>query len=94
MNGLLPTALAGLTDDLGKVGTRSGMVFSVISFACLSGTPLAGALIHGDGKEGEGRGAFWGMQMFAGGVMMAGAVVLGMARGARVGWRIGWGVRV
>jgi hypothetical protein len=32
--------------DLSKMGVRSGMVLSIVSFACLTGPPLAGALIQ------------------------------------------------
>ena len=37
--GLFPATLASLTDDLRKTGTRMGMVFTIISFACLTGPP-------------------------------------------------------
>lgn len=50
VQGLFPAALASLTTDLSKAGTRMGMVYSIISFANLTGPPIAGALI----KAGEG----------------------------------------
>ncbi|KAK8023730.1 hypothetical protein PG993_011796, partial [Apiospora rasikravindrae] len=46
---LLPSALAGLTADPAKMGVRTGMAFTVLSVACLSGPPIAGALIALDG---------------------------------------------
>ncbi|KAK8099037.1 MFS general substrate transporter [Apiospora kogelbergensis] len=46
---LLPSSLAGLTTDPAKMGVRTGMAFTVLSIACLSGPPIAGALIALDG---------------------------------------------
>ncbi len=43
---MYPATLASLTSDLSKAGVRMGMSFSVVSFACLTGAPLAGALIQ------------------------------------------------
>ncbi|KAI9881175.1 MAG: hypothetical protein M1830_007153 [Pleopsidium flavum] len=45
---LFPATVASLTTDLKKAGVRMGMVFSVVSFACLTGPPLAGALVQKD----------------------------------------------
>ncbi|KAK8017820.1 riboflavin transporter MCH5 [Apiospora rasikravindrae] len=36
---LFPSALASLTTDMSKMGTRIGMVFTIVSLACLSGKP-------------------------------------------------------
>lgn len=46
LQSMWPPGLAALTDDLKKAGVRMGMGFSIVSFACLSGPPLAGALIQ------------------------------------------------
>jgi hypothetical protein len=35
-----------LTTDLSKMSLRSGMVLSIVAVACLTGPPLAGALIQ------------------------------------------------
>lgn len=43
---LFPATLSSLTTDMSKAGVRMGMGFSVVSFACLTGPPLAGALIQ------------------------------------------------
>ncbi|KAI1106942.1 MFS general substrate transporter [Jackrogersella minutella] len=51
--------LPSLTKDLSKVGTRSGMVMTIGSIACLSGPPIAGALI--DAADGR----FLYMQIWA-----------------------------
>jgi MFS family permease len=77
-SGLFPTALSRLTDDLSKMGTRMGMVYSIISFATLTGTPIAGALI----KHGTD---YLGTEMFAASIMMGGALFLVLARIAKVG---------
>jgi MFS family permease len=82
VNGLFPTALSRLTDDLSKMGTRMGMVFSTISFATLVGTPITGALItHMDGN-------YLGAQMFAASIMLGGAIFLILARTAKVGLKL------
>ena len=56
---LFPATLSSLTTDMKKAGVRMGMVFSVVSFASLTGPPLAGALIQ---KE---NGRYLYAQMFA-----------------------------
>ncbi|KAJ6017825.1 major facilitator superfamily domain-containing protein [Penicillium sp. IBT 35674x] len=45
VQGLWPSTLSSLTPDLTKTGTRIGMGFTIVSFACLTGPPLGGALI-------------------------------------------------
>ncbi|KAH7305429.1 major facilitator superfamily transporter, partial [Stachybotrys elegans] len=50
VQGLFPAALASMTTDITKAGTRMGMVYSIVSFANLTGPPIAGALVRlGDG---------------------------------------------
>ncbi|KAK8070575.1 Aspyridones efflux protein apdF, partial [Apiospora hydei] len=71
---LLPSALAGLTADPAKMGVRTGMAFTVLSIACLSGPPIAGALIALDG------GQYRYAQTFGGLSVLGGACVLGVAR--------------
>ncbi|KAF5012136.1 hypothetical protein FDECE_1785 [Fusarium decemcellulare] len=43
---LFPSVCASLTKDLSKAGTRIGMIFTIISFAALTGSPLAGKFIQ------------------------------------------------
>ncbi|KAI0382805.1 MFS general substrate transporter [Hypomontagnella monticulosa] len=45
------TGLPTLTSDLSKVGTRSGMIMTIGSVACLTGPPIAGALIDVAGGQ-------------------------------------------
>lgn len=46
---MYPATLASLTSDLSKAGVRMGMSFSVVSFASLTGAPLAGVLMQING---------------------------------------------
>ena len=78
---LFPATLASLTSDLKKAGVRMGMVFSVVSFAGLTGPPLAGALIQ------KREGSYLYAQMFAGSVLMGGCVTLLACRVSLNGWK-------
>lgn len=78
---LFPATLASLTSDLKKAGVRMGMVFSVVGFACLTGPPLAGALIQ------SRQGSYLYAQIFAGSVMMGGCITLMASRVSKNGWK-------
>lgn len=75
---LFPASLASLTPpgEIANVGVSLGTVFTIISFAALSGPPIAGALIAKDG------GSYLGAQIFGGTVMVLGAAFLGAAKTA------------
>ncbi|OJD36006.1 mfs monocarboxylate transporter [Diplodia corticola] len=77
---LFPAAAASLTADIDKMGVRTGMCFSVVSVACLTGPPIAGALIE------RADGGYLYAQVFGGVALMAGAATLVAARWARYGW--------
>lgn len=62
--------LGSLTVDKRKMGTRTGMVLSIVSFASLTGPPIASALI--DARAGD----FLYAQIFGGTTMVCGALVL------------------
>jgi predicted MFS family arabinose efflux permease len=79
---LFPATLTSLTTDPKRAGVRMGMVFSVVSFAVLTGPPIAGALI----SKGEGRYIY--AQIFAGSSMVAGFATLVAARVAKAGTRL------
>ena len=79
---LFPAACASLTSDLTKMGVRTGMCFSFISVACLTGPPLAGALIQRD------NGRFLYAQAFGGSAFMGGALTLLAARVAKKGLQL------
>lgn len=79
MQSLFPATLSSLTTDLKKAGVRMGMGFSVVSVACLTGPPLAGALIqlkHGD---------YLYAQMWAGSSLICGGLTLCAARITKTG---------
>lgn len=78
---LFPATLSSLTTDLKKMGVRVGMVFSIISIACLTGPPLAGALIRRKG------GDYLYAQIFGGTVVMCGSLFLIAARVAKTGFQ-------
>ncbi|KAL8934069.1 MAG: hypothetical protein Q9211_005420 [Gyalolechia sp. 1 TL-2023] len=77
---LFAVSLAALTDDSSKLGTRMGMVFSVVAFASLTGSPIAGALIQ------AGDGTYLGAQLWAASSMLLGAAALTVARIGRTGF--------
>ncbi|KAF7506644.1 hypothetical protein GJ744_011576 [Endocarpon pusillum] len=76
---LFPATLTSLTSDPKRAGVRMGMVFSLVSFAVLTGPPIAGALISLAG------GRYVYAQIFAGSSMVAGVATLLAARVAKAG---------
>ncbi|KAI4721977.1 MFS monocarboxylate transporter-like protein [Aureobasidium sp. EXF-10727] len=74
---LFPAACASLTADIKKMGVRTGMCFTVVSLACLSGPPIAGVLIERD------HGHYLFAQMFGGSAIVGGALVLTAAKLAK-----------
>lgn len=66
---LPPTALAALSPDLSRVGTRMGMCFSFAGFGLLLGSPIAGAILKSTGK-------YIGAEAFGAAVIMVGFVFL------------------
>ncbi|GJC89123.1 fujikurins efflux protein FFUJ_12242 [Colletotrichum liriopes] len=83
---LFTASMGEVTSDMSKLGVRIGMVFTVVSFACLIGSPLAAQLVevnHGD---------FLYAQIFAGLSMLLGGVLVAFAKMKQVGqknfWRI------
>lgn len=79
---LFPSTVASLTIDLSKTGVRLGMVFSCVSFACLTGTPIAGALIQ------LNDGHYLYAQMFAGSSMIVGSILVMTARFKKCGLKM------
>ena len=72
--GLFVGGLASLTTDLSKLGTRFGMVISILAVGSLVGPPTAGALIQSE------NGGFAGSQVWSGTVTIAGALFVAAAR--------------
>jgi MFS family permease len=76
---LFPASCASLTTDLSKMGVRTGMCFTVVSVACLTGPPIAGALIQ------MNDGSYLYAQLFGGSAFMAATCTLVSARISKVG---------
>jgi MFS family permease len=74
---LFPATLSSLTTDLRMAGTRMGMVFTIVSFAVLTGPPIAGQLIQ------RKKGDYTYAQIFAGLDMVVGCGLLCTARYAK-----------
>ena len=70
---LFPASCASLTEDVGKMGARTGMAFAVVSVATLTGPPLGGALVQA--MEARGGGYLYA-QVFGGSVLVIGAGLL------------------
>jgi predicted MFS family arabinose efflux permease len=77
---LFPASLASLTSDMKKIGVRMGMVLSIVSFAALTGSPIAGALVS------RGNGGYLFAQVFAGVSMFVGTGLLVIARVSKAGF--------
>lgn len=75
---LFPAGISSLTTDLSTRGAYIGMNFTVISFATLTGNPIAGALI----TAMEGR--YLGAQVFMGSSFIVGTAFIIAARGQQV----------
>ena len=67
---LFQAAASSFSDDPERLGIRIGMVCTVVSFACLSGAPIAGTLISARD------GSYVAAQIFGGVVMLGGSVFL------------------
>ncbi|KNG85115.1 monocarboxylate transporter [Aspergillus nomiae NRRL 13137] len=65
--GMVPALLSQISPDVTKTGVRQGVLFTCISIASLTGSPIAGAILS------RQHGTYWGLQVFAG-AMMVGSV--------------------
>jgi len=72
--GLVPALLGQISPDITKIGVRQGVLFTCISLATLTGSPIAGAILS------RQHGSYWGLQAFAGGAMVASLLFLVAAR--------------
>lgn len=82
VQGIFVGALASLTKDLSKTGTRFGMVCSILAFATLTGPPIVGALIENDG------GRYRTAQVWAATVILLGSLTVGVARVSQTGLKV------
>ncbi|KAI0517752.1 riboflavin transporter MCH5 [Xylaria bambusicola] len=86
---LFPAGCSSLTTDPRKQGTRIGMIFTIVSFATLSGNPISGAIITANG------GRYVGAQAFAGTILLLGTAFIFAARVARMRRTgSGWAVKI
>ncbi|KAH6955983.1 major facilitator superfamily domain-containing protein [Ilyonectria sp. MPI-CAGE-AT-0026] len=79
---LFPSCCASLTPDLSKAGTRIDMIFTIISFAALTGSPLAGKLMQAMG------GSYLAAQRWGGSSMILGMCLLYAAKRAEARQKI------
>lgn len=66
--GMVPALLSQISPDVTKIGVRQGVLFTCISIASLTGSPIAGAILNSQ------NGTYWGLQVFAGAMMTAGVL--------------------
>lgn len=78
--GLFAGTVPSLTKDLDKIGTRVGMVLTLMSLGPLTGPPVAGALIQRSG------GSYLAAQIWAGVTLLVATAALVGARVIRTGW--------
>lgn len=79
---LIPPTTASLMDDMSKIGSRLGMVFSIMGFAALTGPPLGGALISAQG------GSYVGAQCWSAASCLLCTMILAVTRWHRTKWRL------
>jgi len=80
--GVFPGALASLTKDQQKAGTRFGMVAAVIGCATLAGPPTAGAIIDAS------NGSFFWAQLWGGTVIICASLTVFASRFSKTGWKL------
>jgi MFS family permease len=74
-------ALVAQISDIRQIGVRNGTNFFIISFATLTGNPLAGALIT------QNDGGYLYLQIFTGVTMFVGSLCILGSRYAQVGMK-------
>lgn len=77
---LQPTIFARLTEDPGRIGTRTGMASTVCSIGLLLGAPSAGALWRAFG--------FYASWAWSGGSLLSGALVMAISRCMTSRWEL------
>ncbi|ELR07254.1 hypothetical protein GMDG_08325 [Pseudogymnoascus destructans 20631-21] len=80
--GMVPALLGQISPDITKIGVRQGVLFTCISLATLTGSPIAGAILI------RQRETYWGLQVFAGVMMTSSVLFLIMARTTLVGFTL------
>lgn len=80
--GLFSGSLASLNKDPRKMGTRYGMVCTLVAFASLAGPPTAGAIIDKSG------GRYLWAQVWAGVVIVLASLTIAASRCAATGFKL------
>jgi MFS family permease len=75
-------AVASLTTDMSRLGTRLGMNSAIGGFGSLCGPPIAGAIL-------KGTGGWIGLKVFAGVAMLGTGVLMGATRWRRLDGCVG-----
>lgn len=78
---LLPAQMAQIS-KVEQIGVRVGVTFACVSFAGLIGAPIAGAIVDADNGE------FWGLNVFAGVMLVAGASLFILTRMYIAEWKV------
>lgn len=78
---LLPSQIASIS-KVEQIGTRLGVIFATISFGGLIGNPVAGQIII------KNKGEFWGLNVFAGVILVSGASFYLFARMRESKWKV------
>jgi MFS family permease len=81
---LFTASMGEVTSDMSKLGVRIGMIFTIISFACLAGPPIGGSLVQA--RNGD----FLYAQIFSGSSMLIGGMLVAYAKVKQVGWDGFW----
>ncbi|KAK4095798.1 major facilitator superfamily transporter [Parathielavia hyrcaniae] len=81
---LFTASMGEVTADMTRLGVRIGMIFTLVSFACLAGPPIGGRLVQ------YGEGDFVYAQIFAAACMLVGGLLVAVAKVKQVGWRGSW----
>ncbi|KAJ5519643.1 hypothetical protein N7463_000096 [Penicillium fimorum] len=80
--GMVPALLGQISPDVTKIGVRQGVLFTCISIASLTGSPIAGAILS------RQNGTYWGLQVFGGAMMVASVFFFIAARAVLAGLSI------
>ncbi|KAJ9656689.1 hypothetical protein H2198_004808 [Neophaeococcomyces mojaviensis] len=78
LQSLFPATLADMTLDPRKTGAQIGWGFTIGSFSCLVGVPIAGLLVQADG------GAYTYAQVYAGACSMCGCAIVTVVAWLRI----------
>jgi predicted MFS family arabinose efflux permease len=78
---LLPAQIAQVS-KVEQIGIRVGVLFACISFAGLVGNPIGGAIV--DANNGQ----YWGLNVFAGVMLITGASIYVVTRMYIAGWKV------